>query len=254
MSTRRETSRAFLLRSVDHGESDRILTLLTLDMGKMSALARGARKSWRRFGGALEPFSTFEVTVTPSQGRGRLWNLAEAHLLNAHEGLAADLDRIGAASFVLEIVREIVPEHDPQPEIFALLEEVFPMLAEAVGFAIGTITLAVELRVLAMAGMGVSVLQCNACGRAVPEGRKVRFNPARGGVVCTPCGGGPITLSADAAAAVRKLSTFPLSRAHEVTLGNGVAEEIEGALNGFVDHHLGRPIRSRALFSAARWK
>ncbi|MCP4674821.1 MAG: DNA repair protein RecO [Deltaproteobacteria bacterium] len=250
MSARRETSRAFLLRSVDYGESDRILTLLTLDLGKMSVLARGARKSWRRFGGALEPFSLFEVTVASSQGRGRLWTLTEAHLLAAHEELATDLDRIGAASFVLEIVREMVPEHEPQHEIFALLEEVLPMLAKSTGPAIAAITLAVELRLLAMAGMGVSILQCNACGRAVPEERKVRFNPARGGIVCTPCGGGPVTFSTTAATALRKLATLPLPVVHEVTLGGGVATEIEGALNGFVDHHLGRPIRSRELFSA----
>ncbi|MCP4600541.1 MAG: DNA repair protein RecO [Proteobacteria bacterium] len=251
MSVRRETSRAFLLRSVDYGESDRIVTLFLREIGKISALARGARKSWRRFGGALELFSLSEVTVVPGQGRSRLWRLEEASLISSHAGLARDLNRIGAASFILELVRETIPEHEPQLNIFSLVEEVLPLFEEAMDAAVGLLAIAAELKILALAGMGVSVDHCNACGRPVPDGKKVRFHPARGGVVCTPCGGGPVTLSASVSTALIALAGLPLSRSAEVTLEIDETAELEGALSSFVDHHLGRPLRTRSLFSAA---
>ena len=88
---KRESDRAFLLRSVNFKESDKIVTLFLERMGKISAMAKGARKSWRRFGGALEPFSLFEVTVV--QGKGNLWRLDEATLISPHSDLASDLSQ-----------------------------------------------------------------------------------------------------------------------------------------------------------------
>ncbi len=249
MSSKRETCRALLLRSVDYGESDRIVTLLTSNKGKISALARGARKSWRRFGGALELFSIFEVTLASPRGRGRLWRLEEAHLEDAYSGLATDLMRIGAASFIIEIVREAVPELEPQPEVFALVEKALPLIAENTGAALAALTVATQLRVLALAGMGVSVDHCNACGRQVPRGKPVKFHPARGGVVCTPCGGGPILLSASTAEILIDLCRSDLSQAVKTRFDKDTAAEVEGALAGFVEHHLERPLSTRSLFS-----
>lgn len=245
MSPRRETSRALLLRSVDYGESDRIATLFTEDMGRISVLARSARKSWRRFGGALEPFSIFEVTFSP--GKGRLYNLEESSLLAANIGLAKDLKRMDAGAFILELVREVVPEREPQREIFAIVEETLALLAEASGPAIGLIGTAAELKILSSAGIAVCVDRCNACGRQVPENKKVKFHPARGGVVCSACGGGPMTLSAAGISALAELSVKPLSEAVEVKIGEEDAAMLDRSLASFIEHHLDRPLRNTHL-------
>jgi DNA repair protein RecO (recombination protein O) len=233
------------LRSVDYGESDRIVTLFTQKMGKISALARGARKSWRRFGGALEPFSIFEVSLAP--GRGGLQNLEEAVLKSAHIELAKDLTRMEAGAFVLELVREVVPECEAQPGIFEVIEEMLPLVSQARGLEIGLIATAAELKVLSFAGVAVSVDRCNACGRKVPENKKVRFHPARGGVVCTECGGGPIILSADAVRALTDLSRLPLLKSTEVKINGADAADVDKALAGFVEHHVERPLRKISL-------
>jgi DNA repair protein RecO (recombination protein O) len=237
---------------VDYGEADRIVTLLTETRGKISALARGARKSFKRFGGALEPFALIEVTwAAATRGRGELKRLEEARLLRAHDGLATDLRRIGAASLVLELTREIIPEQEPQPGIFAHLVEVLPLLASSPASAVSRLVLAAELTLLAEAGMGVSVGRCNACGREVPPGRPVRFHPARGGVVCTPCGGGPITLSKGAAAALLALERSPLEDVAAMELSDDVAAEVDAALTRFLEHHLERTLSTRSFYSPA---
>ena len=127
MKGQKETSQAFLLRSVDHGESSRIITLFTRDMGKIAGLARSARTSRRRFGGTLEPFTLMEITV--KQGNRNLYHLETASLLEAYTGLTADLHKVNAAATILEIVREVTPERQPETEIFILLKDVLSRLA-----------------------------------------------------------------------------------------------------------------------------
>ncbi|HXK19309.1 MAG TPA: recombination protein O N-terminal domain-containing protein, partial [Polyangiaceae bacterium] len=75
----RIATEALLLRRVEYGEADLVLTLLTQKLGKVSALARGARKSNKRFGGALEPMHTLAVELDERPG-AELFSLLEAKL------------------------------------------------------------------------------------------------------------------------------------------------------------------------------
>lgn len=249
MSTASASTRAFVLRTVNYGESDRILTLLTERYGKLSAHARGARKSWRRFGGALEPFSLFEVHLT--QRRQGLWSLGEATLLQANSGIAGDLNRLAAASFFLELTREISPEHDPQAALFCLLETALGLAENATRSALKKLVIAFQLRCLEMAGLGITADSCNACGRPVPPGRKVLFHPARGGVVCTSCGGGPIVLSKEAQSAMVELGRRTINDAVNLELAMPTLDELETAVSSFVDLHVDSPLKSRSLWNAS---
>jgi DNA repair protein RecO (recombination protein O) len=237
-----KTTAAFLLRIVDYGESDRIVTLFTRDHGKVSALARGARKSRKRFGGALEAFCLLEVTLA-SRSRG-LWRLGETALLRAHPGLATSLARLGAAARILELARELVPEHEPDPVMFALLEQALPALASAGEQHVASTAAAGMLAVLAHAGFELRFTDCSVCAAPVPRGARVRFDPWRGGVVCTPCGGGPIGLSATAVRGLLALSSLPLDRTPEAGVDAASAAQIHAAIDAFVQHHLGKPLRS----------
>ncbi|HUT77608.1 MAG TPA: DNA repair protein RecO [Polyangia bacterium] len=238
------TARAFLLRAVDYGESDRVLTLLTETGGKVTVMARGARRSARRFAGALEPLALIEVTLSP--GRGALPLLSEAVLLEPHAGLSRGLERFGAASLVIELARECVAESEPEPLVFDLLLRLFHALDDADVERCRRLALAGALGLLTLAGTGVGADRCNACGKAVPPGRKVLFDPGRGGVICTSCGGGPIVLSAKAAALLRELSATP---ADALPLADAPAPsaiaELERAVQAFIDCHVPRPPRTR---------
>jgi DNA repair protein RecO (recombination protein O) len=239
--------RAFLLRAVDYGESDRVLTLLCEDRGKLAAIARGARKSHKRFGGALEPFALLDVSLARS--RGSLPRLAEASLVRAHAGLSRSLSRIGAAGLVLELVREIVPEHHPEPAQFALVEQLLPLLSDASDREAVALSIAGALRALILAGFGISLDSCNACGTSVPPGKRVFFDPRRGGVVCSPCGGGPIVISAAGITALGALASNPLPDAGAAVrdLEPAVLIEIERVLEAFFEQHLDRPLKSASF-------
>lgn len=250
MAPAERSARAFLLRAVDYGESDRILSLLTEDGGKVSAIARGARRSQKRFGGALEPFALIEVALAPS--RGSLQRVTEATLLRAHPGLARRLERFGAAAYLIELVRELVAEEEPEPRVFALVDEALALLEEADRAACARLSLAATARALALAGTAISVDRCNACGRPVPPGRRACFDPARGGIVCTACGGGPMVLDAPAAHALAAVAREPLDRiARADHLEPKALVAVERAVDAFVERHVERPLRSATYRAGA---
>ncbi len=111
---------ALVLRYTDYGEADRILTLLTLEQGVQKGFARGARKSRKRFGATLEPFT--KAVFQWRDGRGDLWLLQEADLIEAHFGLRQDISRLSLASYGVELVELLLREGEPQREVYELLD------------------------------------------------------------------------------------------------------------------------------------
>jgi DNA repair protein RecO (recombination protein O) len=219
---------------------------MTEEMGKIGVLARGARKSQKRFGGALETFALFEATM--GRRRGNLWPLSEAILLTAYSQLARDLDRVKACAFILELVREVTSEQQPGRRLFAFVQEMLSLASKFEGEALERVAIGSVLKVLELSGTGVAADHCNACGTPVPRGKKVLFNASRGGVVCTPCGGGPFTLSSQAVAALIDASVLPLESLATKAMSAESVAELKSALSEFLDYHLDRPLRTKSFF------
>jgi DNA repair protein RecO (recombination protein O) len=191
---------AVVLRRVDYGEADRVVTLLTESHGKVTVIARGARRSKQRFGSALEPFGLSQVGL--SLGRGSsLASLREASPLRAFPALLGRLASMRAAGAAIERTRELLPDRSAEPEIFHAHVELFESLtATADEDALG---LAFLLRTLALLGLPLRLTDCARCGK--PRGsRPGTFTASMGGVVCQSCGGGPLLLSHDLLSAMTR--------------------------------------------------
>lgn len=111
---------ALVLRLVDTGESDRILALYTQQLGRLDVIARGARRSFKRFGGHLGLYTRIEATVDHRPTRG-LQPLRSARLLEAHTGLQADLTAFAVASYLAEIVLKATHPDQPDEALWGLL-------------------------------------------------------------------------------------------------------------------------------------
>ncbi len=181
---------AVVLRRVDYGEADRVVTLLTESHGKVAALARGARRSKQRFGAALEPFGLLQVGIVIH--KSALATLREATTLRAFPALLNRLAAMRAAGAAIERSRELLPERSEEPAIFHAHVELFEALSiDADEEAIG---LAFLLRMLALLGLPPRLDRCARCGK--PRGaRSATFTASMGGIVCQACGGGPLLLS-----------------------------------------------------------
>ena len=114
---------ALILRKSPLGESDFVVTLLCRRQGKLSAVAKGARSSKKRFAGCMEIFSRVEVELF-DKGSGRLLRLQEATLQHAHSGIRANLVAFAQASYLTELTSALVKEGIEIESIFSLLSHV----------------------------------------------------------------------------------------------------------------------------------
>lgn len=113
-----ENLQSFVLSSLDYGESDRIVSLFTLEHGRIKAFGRGARKSRKRFGAALEPFARIVAQARIKEG---LSSLQQADIVCIYPAIRADLGRIAHALYACELVDVITPEGHPLPRLYRLL-------------------------------------------------------------------------------------------------------------------------------------
>src|SRR3954447_2279291 len=106
-----------VLRVVDYGDADRVITFLTRERGKLSAFARGARKSQKRFGAGLQLFAVGEVLLGERHG-AELLRLEGFSATETHGRLLASEGCIVAASYLVELCREFLREHHAEPAVF----------------------------------------------------------------------------------------------------------------------------------------
>lgn len=234
---------AIVLRTVDYGESDRIVTLLTRERGKVGAFARGARASRRRFAGLLEPFTLLSAELTDR--RGDLLGLESASAIRAHGGIRTELARIAVAGYATELAGELVRDAEAHPQLFTLLSDFLGMLDAAPPRPAAL--RAYELGALAAAGFMPRLDSCARCGASLPD-RAVRLDPAHGGLLCAACeppgGAGLPSLSPATVAMLLRLQAGGLAAAGE-PLEGAAAREAREALTRFVEQLLGRRLASR---------
>ena len=236
---------AIVVGAIDYGDADRIVTFLTRGRGRLRGLARSAKKSQKRFGGALEAGAKVEVRFRERPG-AELANLEGCDLLDARLGLRADYGRLAAALCAIEVARECAMERDVGTALFELLDEFLVHASGGGAFDAGVVC-AFELRVLDVAGWRPALDRCVACGRDVDErshGGRVAFDAHGGGVLCAPCASGRKgrTLSLGTVKTLRAVLA-----GERVSFSRVAREESEEALAALLVAHLGKPLRARAF-------
>jgi DNA repair protein RecO (recombination protein O) len=247
-----------VLRTVDYGDADRVISLLTEERGKVSAFARGARVSRRRFGGALEPFTLLTVEARERRGSDLL-TLESVSVLSGFGGIRGDLARIACAGYACELARDLVRDAEPHPELLALLVAYLGRLHAAAARP-GALR-AYELAALQAAGLMPRLSGCVRCGTRLESGLgggappggaarvTITFDPAEGGVLCEGCTGrGPsaaLRLSAGALGALGRLQAGGLPASDAEAISPALGAELKDALSRFIEHHLGHRLASR---------
>lgn len=242
--TERLKLRAVVLRTVDHGESDRVVTLLAEGRGKLAAYARGARASRKRFAGALEPFTLLDAELSGRQGADLL-RLESAMVVRSFHAIRGDLARIACAAYAVELARELTRDHEPHDELLGLLVDYLGRLDAAP--AAPAMLRAYELAALSAAGFQPRLDACARCGAPAPPD-EATFSPPDGGLLCAPCAAteppGRLLLSAAGLAALRRLQAGGLE-AGTARLEPAAARESKEALGRFLSHLLGHRLQAR---------
>ena len=171
---------AVVLRTLKYGESDAILTLLTPGMGRISAIAKGARKPTSKQGGRLQP--GVRLNLSAAEGRGDLLTLRSAQVVDAGAGLWMDGYRLRAAGSVLEIAMRVVPEQVDAEAPYNLVTRALALIARTTARdtppRLDPYVLGVQAKLLAVSGLVPQLGSCAACGGPPPL---VGFSAAAGG-------------------------------------------------------------------------
>lgn len=234
-----------VLRSMDLGEADRVLTVLTPRLGKLRVIAKGVRRPRSRIGGALEPFSDVHLVLAV----GRTFDVVTSSSLeDAHLGLRNDLYSTAAAWYVVELADRFCEGGADAHEAFRLLAQALSALdAPSDAVARDVVARWFELHLLDAMGFRPELVACIECGESIePEGNA--FSPVAGGVLCPRCATGAAggrAVTADALKVMRHLQRSPLVGVLRLRLATSLGREVERLLHATITAVLERELRTR---------
>jgi len=221
---------AIVLRSIRYGEADRILHLYTPAHGRVSAIAKGARRTRSRFGARLEPF--FHLQVLLYEGRSDLRTVTSAETLEAHGPLRERAASLDAASRACDAVARLFESGEPSEPVFHLLANHLRLLDADERHSGPAWQLAFRLKLLVAGGFAPHLATCASCGD--PD-HLVGFSGAAGGVVCSACEASAFPLTEEAHAFLAGALARPLAEAPDAS--PRALRQAERAIGETAEHH-----------------
>ncbi len=231
--------RGIVVGSVDVGESNKVVRLLTPTRGRVALMARGARSSSKRFAGVLDLGTTVDAEL--GRGRGRLDLLRSADRVAGPKRSRRDLDRLAMLAYGCELCDALCAEDEPEPKLHGLLAHWIELLEGEATPGEGA-RLALEAKALTFAGLAPALRHCAACGAPLDD--PAVFHAWGGGGRHSRCGGG-VQGPAETLAQIERLRRTPLA---DIVLEEPFeAGPFRWALSQMVEAHVGRGLRSRSL-------
>jgi DNA repair protein RecO (recombination protein O) len=229
-----------VLRSIRYGEADRIVHLYTPRRGRVSAIAKGARRARSRFGGRLEPFFRLELIL--HEGRSELLTVTGAETITGHPRLRTDARALDAAARACDAVARLFATDEPHPAVYNLLCHELALLDARAGDPAPSThanQIAFRLKLLLAAGLAPELGACASCGA---REHLTGFSGAAGGVVCAACEAGSFPLDEAAHAFMIGALGAPLAAAPAAP--ERALRQAERAVAETLEHHAGVRLRT----------
>jgi DNA repair protein RecO (recombination protein O) len=244
---------AIVLHVFDYLETSRILRLATRELGVLSVLARGARRSSGRFGSALDLFAEGVAQLDVRPGRD-MQTLTGFDVVRSRPELASDMARFTAAAAVSECVQRVVTE-DHAPVAYEITQRVLTGLTTAAGADVVSTTLRGLWQLVAELGFAPNLADCAVCHTEVDMHGSASFSHAAGGVLCASC--------ASRAAGARRLpetarlaiQSWMIGEDDARTLSEAEGRAHQRLLREFLGHHVTdtRTMKAWAAWEQGRW-
>lgn len=244
---------AVIIGSVNLGEADKLVTFFSRERGRLSGVAKNAKKSFRRFGAALEIFSHSNLIIF-EQEQKNLVRIESAEIVHLPSGISANLERLAVGSVMLELVREIAPEGDSGcgRAAFNLLTDTLRLLgrAEDPMFLLRIF----EIKFLSLLGYQLRLDRCVSCG-CLPD-EKMIFQAIKGGVICPYCmvssGGKVVTLSGGTVGFYYQALRMEMDKIQRLKPSESIMQELENAFAEHTFHIIGKRLKSKDFLMSVR--
>lgn len=244
---------AILLRCVDVGETDRIVHLLTPDYGRVTAMAKSARKSVKRFPGTLDLMNHLDVELQLRPRR--MTHIGRATLISPFLELRCDPARFALGCYLVELLGRLAPEGSAAGDARALFDFTLGALRdiEAVD-PDPKLRLFLKLESLSALGLRPELRHCVRCARELRGGAAFAFHLGDGGVRCGHCAGdvgSSLPVHLGTLRALEQGLRFGILKLDRLAMGAREMQEAEELIGRFHRFHVGLELRSEAFLHEA---
>jgi DNA repair protein RecO (recombination protein O) len=240
--TRTYKAEGVVLRRRTLGETDKVLVLMTERRGKISVIAKGARKPLSKFSGAAEALNHLKVFV--ASGRN-LDVLSQCEVKDAFHHLRLNLDGLATGTYLAELIDSMIEEHHPFPEIYHLMVSSLRLLERGVAYP-DLVARRFEIQLMAYLGYEPCLGACARCGSMV-EQNGIGFSASYGGVLCPECtqfAPGSFPMSRAALIGMRKLLEMESPEMEKARPKDELRAELSRILKDHIRHRHDSPIKS----------
>lgn len=235
---------AVIIHSLDFAESDKLVTFFTRDFGKLKGVAKGAKRSRKRFGSGLEPLTYCTISFFEKES-AQLVRLDHCAIVESYSHIHDDVLKVGYASYLGELIREMVAEREANRELFKLFTTFLSLINEP--FFREEFIRIFELRLLSLAGYQPELSRCVICRKAVNGNREHQFSERKGGLICCECFEGsrdyPV-LSGGTIKMLQRAQTIELTKVKRLFFSPQACEESRRVLPQFIESRIEKPIKS----------
>lgn len=246
---------AVILNTIDYGDSDRIVTFYTDEFGKLSGIAKGAKRSRKRFVGNLDPLCHVKFMFFNNPKKDLL-RLDDAVLLEGFNSIRSDIDRLAVGSYFIELLNEMSAEAHRNSKVFGLLLHYLKILNSADflidGLKKEILLRAFEVKLLAFLGYMPNLDCCVTCRESYAVSDRIFFSSTIGGIVCKSCvpsAGSVIAITKESAAFLNKILKNGASDVVSGEVSPTVARESEKSLHDFIVHHIGKELKTKKFMA-----
>lgn len=235
---------AFILRCFNYSESDLIVTFYSSDFGKLKGIAKGAKRSKKRFANVFEPFSLTNI-IFYRKKTDSLAFIESCEIIEHYSDIRKDLEKTLTASYFIDLVDHFSPEGKKNINVFELLKDFLILLGRE--NTTDAMVRFFEMRLLRFAGYEPALDHCIRCKTSVANGSYYYFYPREGGIRCAACARPERYEQPISAGTVRTLllgKDMEIDKIRLVALSDSLAAESRNLLTEFIVHVLGHEVKS----------
>lgn len=234
------TDEAIVIGLMDYREADRIVHLYTKGHGRTSGIARGARKSVKRFGGVFELFARISLDFLPADN---LATIRSAEPVTIYPGIRKALDTIAHASYAVELVSALTPERLPNKRVYRLLSAYLEQLDTL--SADPSDRHFFEMNLLNILGYRPQLESCSDCGTALAGEGGFWAPGLNRGIVCRRCSRGGHSI--DGASISLLVDSIKTGRFGHINFSPEGTVAVDRFLEAFIAVYISRPLKSLAF-------
>lgn len=237
-------TKAVVLKTADLKEADKLVWFFSEKLGKVSAVAKGAKRSKSKYLSMTLPFCFGEYVIFKGKS---MFTVSEGEIIDSFQDFLTDLDSIAYASYLCELIDISMSENESNKSIFKEFVSAFYLLkSKAVEYDI--IARSFEIKLLNATGYGLDLENCCMCKKKMNSSNYISFQYFGG--VCNECtkenGAGINYASYNA---LKFLSKVPIDKIHRVTLSSTIKEDLYKILTIFILNSYGRKPNSLETFN-----